>query len=148
MNQSKFIKIFSKTKIRRAFTLLEIIIAIFVLEVGLLGVAKFYAYSFKISRIARNQTIASNLAGGVMEELVAENFDSDILSVGQADPVAYSATEPFNNFQKQININYLNPADLTNSDTPTDMKKIMVTILWQEGGNDAKFEIATIKTSQ
>ena len=54
-------------KNRRAFTLIEVLLAIFVLEIGLLGIAGFYTYSFKITKIARMETTAANLASRLLD---------------------------------------------------------------------------------
>lgn len=136
----------SNNKIRsKAFTLVEILVAAFVLEIGLLGVAGFYAYSFQISKTARNQTIASNLAAGILEEQLSKSYDApDLITVPKT---AYATSPaPFSNFQKQIDISCLN-GNLTTvdcHDLNAHLKKILVTIYWTENNSEKNFQESTM----
>jgi len=126
--------------------MIELLLAVFVLEIGLLGVAGFYFYSLQITKTARNETIASNLAAGFLDEELAQNFDN--LVVGPpGNPTDLES--PFNNFQKQIDIAYIDSATLTPSYTQTEanqyMKKITVTVFWPYETGERSFQIATIK---
>lgn len=141
MKNSKIIK-----KIRKAFTLVEVILAIFILEIGLLGIAGFYAYSFQITKIARNETTAANLAQGVLDEQIAKNYDDPTLmpTPGGGTKIAYSDDPAFANFKKQVDIAYID-SNLAVQTTDTHMKKIVVTIYWQEVGGEESFQTASIK---
>ena len=130
----------------KAFTLIEILIAVFVLEIGLLGIAGFYAYSFKVAKIARNQTMASNLAAGVLDEQISKSYESLI----PIDITNYSAdpNNSFHNWYKQVEVSCID-ADLNQlscSDASAHMKKITVTISWTEDASAKSFQIATIKS--
>ena len=129
-------------KNRRAFTLIEVLLAIFVLEIGLLGIAGFYTYSFKITKIARMETTAANLASGLLDEQLANAYDN--IAVGSGERTPYSADEPFNTFDKKIDVTYLD-VNLTEQASETHMKKITVTIYWQVDGADKSFQTASIK---
>lgn len=127
--------------------MVELLLAVFVLEIGLLGIATFYAYSFKIAKIARNETIASNLATGILDEQMASNYDDLIVSSGSKVPYSAVPGNPFSNFQKQIAISCIdaNLADIACS-TSTHMKKVVVTVYWTESGAaERSFQIANIK---
>ncbi|HLB95548.1 MAG TPA: prepilin-type N-terminal cleavage/methylation domain-containing protein [Patescibacteria group bacterium] len=135
----------------RGFTLVEVLLAVFVLEIGLLGVAGFYAYSLNIAKFARNETTAANLAQGLLDEQLSSSFDN--LSVGEGGKTAYSSdpSSPFANFKKQVDIAWL-AADLTASYTQIpgpggneNMKKITVTIFWPFESGEKSFQMATIK---
>ena len=126
---------------RSSFTLIEVLLAIFILEIGLLGIAGFYASSFKITKTARNETIASNLASGILDEELAIAYDN-------LTPVPLTTfNSPFDNWQKKVDIAYVD-ANLTEQATDTHMKKITVTIYWQETGGEKNFQIASIKAEQ
>lgn len=134
---------------KSAFTLIELLLAVFILEIGLLGIAGFYAYSATITRTARNETTAANLASGLLDEESAKSYDA--LTVGApATPTPYSTAtpNPFANFQKLIDISYLDSnlnASYTQTEANQNMKKITVTIYWTEVSSQKNYQIATIK---
>lgn len=130
------------------FTLIEIMLAVFILEIGLLGIAGFYGYSLNVTKMARNQTTAANLASGLLDEQLANSFDTII--VGEGAKTAYSTeiNNPFSNFSKKIDIAYIDQnlsASYTESEANKNMKKITVTIYWQEQETERSWQIATIK---
>ena len=129
---------------RGAFTLIEILLAIFVLEIGLLGIAGFYTYSFKITKTARMETTAANLASGLLDEQLANAYDN--IAVGSGDRTPYSPDEndPFHTFDKKIDVTYVD-VNLVEQTTDTHMKKIVVMIYWQVEGADKSFQTASIK---
>lgn len=131
-------------KKRSAFTLVEVLLAIFILEIGLLGIAGFYASSFKITKMARNETIASNLANGLLDEELAINYDNLAVETGQRTKYSTDLNNPFYNWDKQIDIAYIDD-NLTVQSSETNMKKITVMIFWQESGSDKNFQTASIK---
>lgn len=133
---------------RRSFTLVEIILAVFILEIGLLGVSGFYAYSLNIAKIARNETTAANLAQGLLDEELAISFDNLAVGAGTKTDYSVDPASPFANFQKQVDVAYID-ASLTPSYTqiPTNenMKKITVTVFWPQNESEKSFQLATIK---
>ena len=128
---------------KKAFTLIEVLLAIFVLEIGLLGIAGFYANSLQITKRARNETIASNLAAGVLDEELAITYDN----LPDVPKQRYSpdADNPFYNWYKEVNVTCINTSlnPLACTDPTAHMKKVVVTIYWQE--SERSFQIATIK---
>lgn len=130
---------------KKAFTLIEVLLAIFVLEIGLLGIAGFYAQSLQITKRARNQTIASNLAAGILDEELAITYEN--LPTVTRQKYSIDEANPFYNWDKQVDVSCidasLNP--LSCDDATAHMKKITVTIYWQEQ-TERSFQIATIKT--
>lgn len=129
---------------KKAFTLIEVILAIFILEVGLLGIAGFYAYSFQISKVAREDTIAANLAQGLLEEQSAKQNYEDIQDVPKA---FYEG--PFANFQKEVVVTCVK-ADLSPADScaVANMKKIVVTIYWPVAGGEENFKTVTLRARE
>ncbi|KKQ90292.1 MAG: hypothetical protein UT15_C0016G0004 [Berkelbacteria bacterium GW2011_GWA1_39_10] len=140
-NSRRFVK-----KIKKAFTLIEILLAVFVLEIGLLGIVTFYSYAIQVTKIARNETTAANLASGILDNELSAAYDN--LTVGAGTKIKYSTdtTSPFYAWDKKIDVAYIN-SSLTESYNPpdTNMKKIVVTIYWQESGNEKSFQTASIK---
>ncbi len=93
----------------KGFTLVELLIAIFVLAVGLMGTASLMASGIGGNRLANRLTVESGIAHSVMDEFMARDagdivFDSDVIGISYdldtsgADTtrvvqgVAYSAT--------------------------------------------------------
>lgn len=136
--------ILKKKNRRKAFTLVEILLAIFVLEVGLLGVAGFYAYSLNITKMARNDTTASSLAAGLLDEQLENSYDNLAVGAGTKTNYITDVNDPFYSWQKKIDIAYID-SNLQESATDTNMKKITVTVYWQFNGQEKSFQIATIK---
>ena len=133
-------------KLKKAFTLVEILLAVFILEIGLLGIASFYTYSFRVTKIARNQTIASNLASGLLDDESAIAYDNLQVLAGSREKYSAIEGDPFYNWDKKIDISYIDSNLVESYSGPdTNMKKILVTIFWQEYGHEKSFQTATIK---
>jgi len=126
-----------------SFTLIEVLLAVFILEVGLLGIAGFYASSLKIIKTARNETIASNLASGILDEQLAISYDN--LEIGQTEKnYTEDISSPFHDWTQKVEIRYVD-ANLNQQETETHMKKIVVTISWPEVNSQKSFQTASIK---
>lgn len=137
----------NKEKTKKSFSLIEVLLAVFILEIGLLGISTFYAYSHKIAKMARNQTIATNLAQGVLDEQIAKSYDSpELITVNRT---AYSTVpnNPFQGFDKEITITCINASlgDLNCLDPNAHMKKVIVTIYWTEDNSNRSVQLAVIK---
>jgi len=127
-----------------AITLIEVLLAIFILEIGLLGIASFYASSSKIVKTARNETLAANLANGILDSQLAIAYDNLIVGAGSKTRYTDDVGSPFYDWQKKVDISYVD-ANLVEQPSETHMKKITVTVYWQEGGNEKSFQTASIK---
>ncbi len=92
---------------RSSFTLVEVLLAIFVLEIGLLGIAGFYTYSFKITKIARMETTAANLASGLLDEQLANAYDNIAVGSGERTPYSPDENDPFHTFDKKIDVTFV-----------------------------------------
>lgn len=126
--------------------MVEIILAVFILMIGLVGIAAFYTKSFQISKTARNQTIAANLAAAVLDQELSLAYSS-IDSVSRT-PYSSDTTSPFYNFEKEVTVNCLDASLQEISCATAHMKKILVTIYWQENSQSKSFQEATIMTEQ
>lgn len=132
---------------KKAFTLVEVVVAIGVLMVGVLGVASFFAYSVKIARSASNTSIATNLAQGLIEEESSKSYDELTPQTGAKTDYTSNADSPFNKFQEQINISLID-TDLNESETDIGLKKIEVIIYYHEGNSEKNVQMATVKASR
>lgn len=81
---------FQKTNNRDGFTLIEVMIAIVLIGIGLMAVAKFQAESLNADKTARELTEAAMWASNQAEALLNLDFDADELDTSEdheADPV-------------------------------------------------------------
>ena len=136
-------KIFQKKK--KSFTMVELIMAVFILGVGLLGIATFYAYSFKIAKMAQSETTASNLASGILDEQLSNSYDNLAVSSGSKVPYSEVVGNPFTNYQKQIAISCIDANLIDTACTNAHMKKVVVTVYWTDNTTERSFQIASIK---
>lgn len=130
---------------RNAFTMLEVLLAVFILEIGLLAIVGFYAYSMQITKLARNQTTAANLASGILDDKLDLNYENLALGTSSKDPYTVDSNSPLNNWLIQTSVTYIDDLDLSEKSTETNMKKIVVTVFWQEQGVEKSFQTASIK---
>ncbi len=132
---------------RKAFSLIETLIAIFILEIGILGVAAYYSSSFKTTRVARNETIASNLASGLLDQELSNSYDDITVGTGAKARYSTDPQSPFYNWYDEIDVSYVD-SNLNVQPTDTNMKKIVVTVYWIDGVTPKSFQIASIKSKQ
>lgn len=132
---------------RKAFTIIELLVAIGIFGLAAIGIGGYFAYSGKIIRSARTTTIASNLAEGVLEEQL--NFPYGELAVGTSAKtrIAETQTDPFYNYQKQVTVSLID-SDLANSATDVGLKKIQVAIYYTEGTSEKNVQLATVKSER
>lgn len=105
------------------FTLIETLIALFVVSLGMISVLMIFPFVSKQLSLAELTTQASFLAQAKMENLIALAYNQ--ISVGQA--VENSLTENFSTFSRQTDISYVD-ANLSSSQSDTGLKKIVVTV--------------------
>lgn len=124
----------------KGFTLPEVIIAIFVIFVGVLAIWELFPFSLQERKMAEMTTIASLLAKEKMEEIISKPYDV-ILS----EPIT-SLAPPFANYSREVKVTYFDP--ITNSTTSTDtgIKKIEVIVYWKSflGISEKIFRITTL----
>ncbi|MBU3910996.1 MAG: prepilin-type N-terminal cleavage/methylation domain-containing protein [Candidatus Omnitrophica bacterium] len=108
--------------LKRGFSLLELIIAIGVLAVGLVGVLQIFPVGLRASQRAGMITKAAFLAQNKIEEIKMTGFDS-ITALPPKIPLAGED----NDFEWEIAINEL---DLNGLDNNDDIRKVTVTVSW------------------
>lgn len=62
----------------KGFTLVEIMIAMFILTVGIMGVTGMFITTIKANKFARNTTVANRLAQNLMEQIKTQVVSSAI----------------------------------------------------------------------
>jgi len=126
----------------KGFTLIEALVAIAVLLIGILGVIQLFPAGLNSSRTSKEETMATNLAQGELEQY--KNTEYDSISNISKTKYTTNQNDPNYKFDKQVEVIYVN-SDLTQSATDTGLKKITVTISWQEKGQEKNFSATLLK---
>jgi hypothetical protein len=107
----------------------------------------FFANSSTLSRLASNESIASNLAQGYIDDQLSQSYDT--LAVGSSEKVRVTddATSSLYNFYHQETISLIN-SNLEATAADAGLKKIEVVVSYQEGGKEKNVTLATIKTKK
>ena len=114
---------------QKGFTMVEVLVTIFLLAVGVVGVQKAYNVGLRAGADIENVEIAMNLAQSKMEELrkdAAQDFDS----LADFGP---TVSGDFTNFSVTVNV-----------DDGADPMAIDVTVTWTSSGGPGAFVLSTI----
>ena len=127
--------------------MVEIVVAIAVLAIGVVGVSTFFAGSTRNTRNASNTSVAANLGQGVIDEELVKSYNE--LNPNDGDKVKFSedSANSFYNFSKKINISLIDQ-NLNSSVTDIGLKKIDVIIYWNEGSSEKSSQFSTIKAKE
>lgn len=124
---------------KKGFTIIELLVAIFILVVGIVGVLNAFPLGVQVARSAKMATVATYLAQEKIEEIISKSYDS-ILCYGETLPpceeskarVSASFSSPFYHYWRKTRIDYVDPADgLSTTTNNTGIKKIKVTVYWK-----------------
>ena len=121
----------------QGFTLLEVLIAIFILGIGLTLMSTIFRSSNEINSRGKDLVVASLLGQAKMEELIQKDFN-DIVNNSNTfkDPLAF-----FENGQK-VNDKYRWSADIINQGR--ELLKLKVQVRWPWPDNTHHVEYSTL----
>jgi len=125
-------------KNKQGFSLLELIIAIAVLAVGLVGILQIFPIGLRASQRAGMMTKASFLAQNKMEDVKLAGFDA-ITELPPKIPLSGSDGD----LEWAIKIDNVS---LEGVELQDDMRKIIVTISWPERNTTRSKEFITYVT--
>ena len=124
-----------KAKFVRGITLIEIIIAVSILAIGIVGVLQAFPSGLHLAKSSQMSTVASQLAQAKIEEEISKSYYG--ASIGTMTE-NYGEIANFTAYKRVTEINCLRPSDLSveNCDydlvnDPYPMKKIEVTVYWR-----------------
>lgn len=124
--------------------MVEIVVAIGVLAIGVVGVSTFFAGSTRTTRSASNTSVAANLGQGVIDEELVKSYNELNPVSGAKVKFSEDSANAFYNFSKQINISLIDQ-NLNSSVNDVGLKKIDVIIYWNEGSMEKNLQLSTIK---
>jgi len=130
----------------RGFTIIEVIVAITVLTVGVLGIAVFFSLSLKATNYANHTTTASNLVQGVVDTELAKSYNELLPGTGTRVAFSTDPASPYHIYYETVNITLIDQNLATVNAPGVGLKKIDVTIDWTEGSEAKNVQMSTIKT--
>lgn len=130
--------IFKNERSEKGFTLLEVMIAIFILTFGILVVASMQTSSIHGNSVANKLTEGTSWAGNKMEELLTiPDTDAQLSSGIHGPETAMSGLIRYDvNWEVIDSVDPSNPLE--------DAKLIIVTVTWQDKGNTKSTQLRCI----
>ena len=122
------------------FTLIEVMITIFLITVGVMAIAKMQVYALKADRIAYEQTEASMYAANRAEELINLAYNDDDLAEGDHPK---DADERFMGPDGKYEVTW--NVELATSEANT--KVIQLNVAWTNDGKAKHMNFAYVKTA-
>lgn len=117
-----------RKKLKKGFTLIESLAAIFILTIGISAIFQAFPSGVFVQKTAQMNTIANQLCQEKMEEVVFKSYDE--MAVGIQEE-AYGSMAGFASFKRKTEISYFdpnNPGTVPGSDL--GIKKIKITVYW------------------
>lgn len=134
----------------QGFTLIEVIAAMSIFTVIMLGLTSAFLYSFRVNATSADQTIAAYAAQAQMEMMLSNAYDT--IPTGTIEPKARlsaSADHYLYPFWRETVVSYVTDA-LSNSAAETGMKRIDVTVFWQDelSSTEKSYTLTTLSSSR
>ncbi len=128
------------------FTLIEVLVAVFVLAVGIVAVLQAFPLGTYIQKSSQMTTVAIQLSQAKLEELISKSYDDPLLSVSTTTE-SYGTVSDFSLYKRTTRINYYdpnNPFQIPVADL--GIKKIEITVFWKSplGVAEKEAKIATL----
>jgi len=111
---------------KRGFTLIELMIAVFILTVGISAILVIFPLGIQIAKSSEMATIGTQLGQEKIEEIISKPY-IDISSESKQQ-----LSSPFNAYFRETEVTCFDPnLDLSPNCPNTEIKKIEVTVSWE-----------------
>ncbi len=126
------------------FTIIELLIAIFVLSVGIVATLQAFPLGVHLQKSAQMASVAGYLGQAKMEETISQSYSE--IAIGTVEE-AYDSISSFPLYKRKTEISYFDP---NNPSTPPaedlGIKKIEVTVFWRSslGISEKELKVATL----
>jgi len=118
-----------KNQFKKSFSLVELLIAIFVLTIGILAVVQAFPFGVQIQKSAQMDTVANQLCQSKMEEISSLSYGEIVLGTSEEN---YGSIASFLSYKRRAEISYFDP---NNPSVPpgadSGVKKIKITVFWR-----------------
>ncbi len=140
----------SESNNNQGFSLIETMVAMLILTIGILAIAKIFPLATQISKGNERVTVAVNLAQAKIEEITALDYNE--LEIGTIEPksrLAEDSENPFYQYQRQTEVVYVDE-DINPTGDNSGLKKITVTVFWTSPlvFTEKNLEISTLISQQ
>lgn len=131
----------------KGFTILELLITIFVLSIGIVGFLQAFPLGTHIAKTSQMTTIATQLAQAKMEEQIPKSYDE--ISIGIIES-KHQLASPFESYQRETKVSCVDPelelSEVVNCSPDPGIKKIEVTVFWKSslGVTEKNIRIASL----
>lgn len=123
---------------KKGFTLVEAMVAVFILTVGISAILVIFPSGLRIVRSSKMATVATHLAQEKIEEIISQPY-ADISSEAEQ-----TLSSPFNAYSRETEVVCFDPNGglVPNCPDDTGIKEIKVIVSW--GITDKKIELTTL----
>jgi len=123
------------------FTLIEVLIAIVVLSVGLLGMAALSVGIIRGNAVSKNLSTASTLAQDKIEEIWEQGY-SDVTAESKAP-----LSSPYENYERKVDVDTTTIPDVVGPPLlRVGMKIVTVTTYWTDQVGTHEVQLRTIRS--
>ena len=116
MKSMNFMNMFN-TRNNKGFTLIEVLVAMVILSVGLLGTAALITGIINSNKLSNRITTATTLAQDKMEEIKRDGYSN------AANEARVSLTSPYDQYEREVTV--IDPSPAAN------MKTVTVKVYWE-----------------
>jgi len=124
------------------FTLIELIVAIFILALGITAVFAVFPLGIQIVKFSKMTTTATYLGGAKIEEIISKPYNEIYSESKQA------LGPPFNAYSRETEVTCFDPNDSLSPNCPddTEIKMVKVTVFWRSslGITERTIELQTL----
>lgn len=125
------------------FTLIESLVAIFILSIGILAVLIMFPLGIKIIDSSKMMATGIQLGQEKIEEIISLPYEAIIVG----EQIETELPLPFTHYKRETRITYIDPLlTLQETNTDTGAKKVEITVSWQTSliTNRKSIELTTI----
>lgn len=124
----------------KGFTLIEIVISVFIFSVGVLGIMLAFYLGVQVSSKAKMQTCASKLAQEKIETIISLPYEEVNSSIED-----YGTIESFESYKRETDVHYYNPELISTTTEDTGLKLVKVSVFWDSPfGAEKNFNFETL----
>lgn len=128
---------------RTGFTLVELLIAIFILMMGILAILAIFPMGTQVEKSTQILTVATQLGQAKTEEVLSKPYNEILVGTTTEE---YGSIPDFTFYKRSTKINYYDPVNFTIIDNDLGIKKIEVTVFWKSplGASEKNTKIASL----